>query len=1516
MRAAPFIWLLIALTAFGNPYTYLDENDPFYVGRDFPKLTTPQWIGEPDVEAVVILAIDDMRSTANYEKYLRPILERLKQIDGRAPVSIYCNALNPADPHLQTWLKEGLSLENHTLAHPCPLLAQNNFRKAADTYHGGVELLNTITNNKAIAYRMPCCDSMNSPSPRFYAEIFNRTNSKGEFLTIDSSVMNLPTSKDNAVPKSLTTESDGSERFYKYLPTQTNSKVKVSMGSFVTTIEDYPYPYVIGKLCWEFPAMAPSDWEAQNLHGVNNPKTIEDWKAALDIAVIKQGLFSFIFHPHGWIKPEQLVEFINYVQSKYGKKVKFLTFREAAERMEKHLLAGQPIRNPTTGGENGVRILDLNKDGYLDVVIGNPNKQVTRLWDPNARKWIETSFPAAPQSCRFGVNRHGQPIFAFQTAKAANAFAFAGGGWREIPGFWRSLGKIRTSDEGMDTGFRFRDINKDGVSEIIVSNSKQNEIYELTSANQWKKSSYALPGNARLVDKNGGDNGVRFVDLNSDGHEDLVFSNEREFLVAQFVAKPVPHLGWGYGWSQIIRAGSRDKAENPVPMISRGGEFPNNGAWFKRGHMWVQNEETAHLPDKVDRRTFKELLAFDAPAAKSPEESAKAIQVSDDFQVELVAAEPLVQDPLAFDWDEKGRLWVVEMRDYHPDENGASGVVKLLEDTNGDGKYDDAKVFLDKLNSPNGIFPWRNGVLISAAPDIIFAADTNGDGKADVWKVLLTGFNKGNQQHRVNGFELGLDSWVYVANGDSDGRIKAIEGVLHKSASNKEVNIQGHDFRFKPDTAELQLVAVQTQYGRKRDDWGNWFGNNNPVWLWHVAYQQEYLARNEHLAVRSSLRRLANYPDNNQTYPISKPMQRFNWPELGNTVTSANSATPYRDELFGPEFETSIFISEPAFNLVHREVLYEKEGLLYSKRAANEQKREFLASTDQWFRPTGLKIGPDGALYIADMYRLVIEHIEYGLPGMQERVDLRAGTDKGRIYRVYPKGNTLRKIPNLARLQGPELASAMDHPNGWQRDTVQRLILHNPTSAAVDGLIPLLASASPKVRLQSMSTLASLDKLTPNQALVALQDTEPRVRANAVKLSEKLLSNSNIAKGVAKLASDTSAIVRLQAAFSLGQTKQDVATAALAQLCITDGSKPHFQTAILSSAVPHASKMLKELWKSPDKVAPEIIEHLALLATVAGSNTGVTIEPPYQKRDYAYAAGVVAAGKRTPEPINKIVEAATDKLLRVNPETKTLDPWLLKLATPSPELIIHLLQPQNHGSIHKQALTLLQKAKSIEGLLDNWATYSPTVKAGITEAATTRPEWSRTLLKAVAENRIASAQVSLNAREGFLKNRNADVANLAKKLFKTEHPKADYSKVLQLTGNASAGLTHFDSNCRICHKFEKAGGAVGPDLDSLTDRSPESLLIAILQPNLAVEETYVSYNIELKDGREFTGVITSESGSSIAFRTATAEEHTILRKDLAKLSSSGVSLMPEGFDKILTEQALADLLAYLNSGAN
>ncbi|MGA0039737.1 MAG: neutral/alkaline non-lysosomal ceramidase N-terminal domain-containing protein, partial [Pirellulales bacterium] len=320
-----------------------DPADPWYPHPDFPCLKTPDWVGDEGVEAVIVLAIDDMRDPAKYEAALRPVIDRLKQVDGRAGVSIMTNGVPAGDPLLARWLAEGVSLECHTTSHPCPLLKDGDLEAARATYESCVDAMGTIPGNTPVAFRMPCCDSLNTVSPRFFAEIFSGQTAAGRFLEIDSSVFMAYTADDPTLPRELVLDAEGQERFLKYVP-KGHRYGGQEHNHFVNLIENYPYPFLINGSCWEIPCLVPSDWSAQHLQGENNPQTVDDWKAAVDLTVAKQGCVSLVFHPHGWIQPAQIVELIDHAVETHGRKVRFLSFRDVAERLRAAYTGGQPLR--------------------------------------------------------------------------------------------------------------------------------------------------------------------------------------------------------------------------------------------------------------------------------------------------------------------------------------------------------------------------------------------------------------------------------------------------------------------------------------------------------------------------------------------------------------------------------------------------------------------------------------------------------------------------------------------------------------------------------------------------------------------------------------------------------------------------------------------------------------------------------------------------------------------------------------------------------------------------------------------------------------------------------------------------------------------------------------------------------------------------------------------------------------------------------------------------------------------
>lgn len=567
----------------GNRLAYLDDLDPYYPHAKFPKLITPQWAGERDVEAVVILAIDDMKDPKKYETFLRPILNRLKKIDGRAPVSIMTCSVVPNDAQLQAWLKEGLSFEVHTVDHPCPYF-RPGFDKSKDTTDRCVDLLNEIPGNRPVAFRMPCCDSMNTPSPRHWAEVFNKTTKNRNYLSLDSSVFTVFTSADPELPKELVLE-DGKERFTKYLPGDRD---------FVNWIENYPYPYLIGKYCWQFPCMTPSDWQAQHLQKPNNPLTLRDWKAALDCTVAKKGVFNMVFHPHGWIKAEQVIEFIDHAVEKHGKKIKFLTFKEAHDRLQKAIFRSDRWRAVA----DSVLLLDVNNDGYLDIVDLRGGAGKTYLWDAELAHWQIVQGPGQlgfntllGGGFHFGVLQKNGYASVAHYQRVPRAMAVD----RYTEGVFHFDGKKWVADAKIGVGgksetvpvYRLLDIDGDGICEKLDGYTG---VFAFESGKDWQRLPFGYSRPER-------DQGLRFLDLNGDGKLDIVYSNEKEFGVAVFSDM---QKGW-----KVVRAGKTGDA-NAIPMITR--NSANNGCWAHSGHLWWANEDTHLLKNHVDRRAYKELL--------------------------------------------------------------------------------------------------------------------------------------------------------------------------------------------------------------------------------------------------------------------------------------------------------------------------------------------------------------------------------------------------------------------------------------------------------------------------------------------------------------------------------------------------------------------------------------------------------------------------------------------------------------------------------------------------------------------------------------------------------------------------------------------------------------------------------------------------------------------------------------------------------------------------------------------
>ncbi|RMG24306.1 MAG: hypothetical protein D6730_12910, partial [Bacteroidetes bacterium] len=515
-----------------------------------------------------------------------------------------------------------------------------------------------------------------------------------------------------------------------------------------------------------------------------------------------------------------------------------------------------------------------------------------------------------------------------------------------------------------------------------------------------------------------------------------------------------------------------------------------------------------------------------SPATNSPEDE---FVLHPDFRLERVAAEPLVLDPVDMEFDEAGRAFVLEMPGY-PLRDEQSRLV-WLKDTDQDGRFDQRQVFAQGLNQASSIMPYRQGWLVAAPPQLLYLKDTNGDGLADERKVLMEGFSDGNLQHNYNGLTYGLDNWIYAANGGNSGK------PYFTAAPQTALDMRGQDIRFRLQTQQLQRVGESSGgFELAFDHWGRMYETHN---LEHVSqlvipgrYTDGLPLRPPHALVN-----ISDHEENglSRIYPIGEQETRVNHPEQSGYFSGSCGITFYGGAAFPPELDAPLLVADVVLNLIHLDRLSVQGPQATASR--NRPKVEFLASTDRAFRPVNLCVGPDGALYVLDMHRVVIEHPEWIPDELEVNMDLRAGKNQGRIYRIVPKSFNPQPISSLSTQSPQALVAKLEHPHQWVRMTSQRLMVERQDTAVLPHLQALAQeSPSPLARMHALWTLEGLGALTPALIQAGLEDPHPGVREHAIRMAEPVLSQQpTLAQKVLQLTADPSTRVRMQAALSLSR---------------------------------------------------------------------------------------------------------------------------------------------------------------------------------------------------------------------------------------------------------------------------------------------------------------------------------------------------------------------------------------------
>ncbi len=600
----------------------------------------------------------------------------------------------------------------------------------------------------------------------------------------------------------------------------------------------------------------------------------------------------------------------------------------------------------------------------------------------------------------------------------------------------------------------------------------------------------------------------------------------------------------------------------------------------------------------------------------SPQEALETFVLEEDFRIEIFAAEPLIQDPVAMEIDEQGRVYVVEMIGY-PLDTGRTGRVKLLEDSDGDGVPDRSTVFADGLMLPTGVLRWKNGVLVTDAPDVWYLEDTDGDNRADVKTAVLTGFALSNPQHTVSNPCYGLDNWIYLAH---EPPIKTVifqekfgdEGSKIRFAGRENgVHLENRigNLRFRPGTHELEAVSGSSGFGLSFDRWGRLLTLNSVRHIRQQVLAAPYLSRNPALGAASTSKDISDHPP--RVYPVTLNPKHRILTDIGNFTSSCGIAV-YSGGLFPSPYDHASFVADPAHNLVHCDLL--KDGGVTLQASRVQEETEFLASTDHWFRPVFVYVGPDGALYVVDYYRRIIEHPEWMSdefhdPGRGPEA-LYEGGRHGRIYRITPESeNPTPWKPGLAlgRASDLELAESLNHPNAWRRTHAQRMLVDRQSRESVDHLREMSGSSpSPDARLHALWTLEGLGGLTPHDIRQALKDPEPGIRENAIRLAESRLDQEpSLARDLLAMTEDGHPRVRFQLLCTLGWLDSPATRRARRQLLLRDMEDPWVQLGALSASAPRPLDLLKlavsEFSESTSKQRVEFFRRIGALVGAAGN---------------------------------------------------------------------------------------------------------------------------------------------------------------------------------------------------------------------------------------------------------------------------------------------------------------------------
>ncbi len=962
----------------------------------------------------------------------------------------------------------------------------------------------------------------------------------------------------------------------------------------------------------------------------------------------------------------------------------------------------------------------------------------------------------------------------------------------------------------------------------------------------------------------------------------------------------------------------------------------------------------------------------------APADAPATMIVRPGFAVDLAVAEPMLASPVAIAWDEDGRLFVAEMRGYSEDQGERLGRIRLLHDDDADGTYDRATIYADGLAWPTALVVFSGGLFVGDAPDILWLKDTDGDGVADEQKKIFTGFGTGNVQGLFNSFAFDIDGRIHGAGSSTGGEIRRV-GEDGEPVGDP-VSIAGRDFSFDPRSLDFRPETGGAQHGRSTDDAGHVYLCHNSDHAIRVMVDDRSLARNPFFPAPAAKESIAVEGPQAAVYR-SSPVEP--WRVLRTRLrasgivpgmvegggrpagyfTSATGITVVRGDAVG-DLAGMLVVGDVGSNLVHRKKLLPHGAGVRAERI--DEECELVASTDVWFRPVQFANGPDGALWIIDMQREVIEHPASLAPPIKQHLDLTSGRDTGRLWRLVavpdgaPDGAAAATRKAALRLSQAPIATLIEllgDPNGWHRDTARRLLVERNDPDAM----PLLheaarEGASPLARVHAAHVLSALGLIETADILPMLASRDSIVRAAAAVLAERVVPAdtpppAELVRALADLAaSEPQASVRLPLALVAGALPAEPRLAILRTILERDGADPWCRYAAFTGLRGDAAEIVTTWLDSPQSLAskgaaaalPGLvaqvgrkhdaaelsrivagIDRLAVAPAAGATDTRPTATVLLRELTSALAATGSDVAKIEPVAtthalVNRLGdynrEVALDRKADVARRIRAVrglfhlaDLEKLLVAEEPTELVTAAIQglDRSHDPGVGGMLVAALPRLSVEG------------RQAAAVALSHDAARALALLEAIQAGGFAASDLDRQTAAALWAFPERSVAERAAEVLGSPPP-ADreslvvaYRASLPATGSVEAGRAIFRKQCVGCHRVEGEGRETGPALVAVQARGPEAMLLAILDPNREVLPAYHAHAAIDAGGRVVTGVVTAQSGGSVTLRTADGVDITLSRDDLESFTNTKRSLMPEGFEKTIDARGMADLLAYL-----